>query len=88
MVFTREDAARAAQTIGIDFKKEAFQLEDLLNGMNTELARHGTMAGTADITHDDPTMTAKLAVQICGYRRLIIPSAWGKAHGNAPLHGE
>jgi hypothetical protein len=42
VVFTREDAARAAQTIGIDFKKEAFQLEDLLNGMNTELARHGT----------------------------------------------
>ena len=37
MVFTREDAARAAQNIGIDFKKEAFQLEDLLNGMNTEL---------------------------------------------------
>lgn len=35
MVFTREDAARAAQNIGIDFKKEAFQLEDLLNGMNT-----------------------------------------------------
>lgn len=47
MVFTREDAARAAQTIGIDFKKEAFQLEDLLNGMNTELARHGTKAGTS-----------------------------------------
>lgn len=62
MVFTREDAARAAQNIGIDFKKEAFQLEDLLNGMNTELARHGTKAGTADVTHDDPTMTAKLAV--------------------------
>lgn len=50
MVFTREDAARAAQNIGIDFKKEAFQLEDLLNGMNTELARHGTKAGTADVT--------------------------------------
>ena len=33
VVFTREDAARAAQNIGIDFKKEAFQLEDLLNGM-------------------------------------------------------
>jgi len=42
VVFTREAAARAAQTIGIDFKKETFQLEDLLNGMNTELARHGT----------------------------------------------
>lgn len=68
MVFTREDAARAAQTIGIDFKKEAFQLEDLLNGMNTELARHGTKAGTVDVTHDDPTMTAKLAVaNVAGY---------------------
>ena len=89
MVFTREDAARAAQTIGIDFKKEAFQLEDLLNGMNTELARHGTKAGTVDVTHDDPHNDGEAGSwQICGYRRLIIPSAWGKAHGNAPLHGE
>lgn len=30
----------------------------------------------------------KPEIDICGYRRLIIPSAWGKAHGNAPLHGE
>lgn len=93
MVFTREDAARAAQNIGIDFKKEAFQLEDLLNGMNTELARHGTKAGTADVTHDDPTMTAKLAVanlrvspsyysQRVGEKRMgTLPCTGSKAQG-------
>ena len=92
MVFTREDAARAAQTIGIDFKKEAFQLEDLLNGMNTELARHGTKAGTVDVTHDDPTMTAKLAVANLrvspsyysqrGEKRMgTLPCTWSKAQG-------
>lgn len=85
MVFTREDAARAAQNIGIDFKKEAFQLEDLLNGMNTELARHGTKAGTADVTHDDPTMTAKLAVANLRvspsyYSQRVGKSAWISIH--------
>lgn len=83
MVFTREDAARAAQTIGIDFKKEAFQLEDLLNGMNTELARHGTKAGTVDVTHDDPTMTAKLAVA----NLRVSPSYYSQRVGTLPCTG-
>ena len=91
MVFTREDAARAAQTIGIDFKKEAFQLEDLLNGMNTELARHGTKAGTADVTHDDPTMTAKLAVANLRvspsyYSQRVGKSAWERSLARGVKH--
>ena len=91
MVFTREDAARAAQTIGIDFKKEAFQLEDLLNGMNTELARHGTKAGTVDVTHDDPTMTAKLAVSNLRvspsyYSQRVGKSAWERSLARGVKH--
>ena len=91
MVFTREDAARAAQNIGIDFKKEAFQLEDLLNGMNTELARHGTKAGTADVTHDDPTMTAKLAVANLRvspsyYSQRVGKSAWERSLARGVKH--
>mgnify|MGYP000491257110 FL=1 len=91
MVFTREDAARAAQTIGIDFKKEAFQLEDLLNGMNTELARHGTKAGTVDVTHDDPTMTAKLAVANLRvspsyYSQRVGKSAWERSLARGVKH--
>ena len=85
MVFTREDAARAAQNIGIDFKKEAFQLEDLLTGMNTELARHGTKAGTVDVTHDDPTMTAKLAV--ANIAVLLFPARGEKRMGTLPCTG-
>ena len=91
MVFTREDAARAAQNIGIDFKKEAFQLEDLLNGMNTELARHGTKAGTVDVTHDDPTMTAKLAVANLRvspsyYSQRVGKSAWERSLARGVKH--
>ena len=91
VVFTREDAARAAQTIGIDFKKEAFQLEDLLNGMNTELARHGTKAGTVDVTHDDPTMTAKLAVANLRvspsyYSQRVGKSAWERSLARGVKH--
>ena len=91
MVFTREDAARAAQNIGIDFKMEAFQLEDLLNGMNTELARHGTKAGTADVTHDDPTMTAKLAVANLRvspsyYSQRVGKSAWERSLARGVKH--
>ena len=84
MVFTREDAARAAQNIGIDFKKEAFQLEDLLNGMNTELARHGTKAGTADVTHyDGEAGSCKSA----GIAVLLFPARGEKRMGTLPCTG-
>ena len=63
MVFTREDAARAAQTIGIDFKKEAFQLEDLLNGMNTELAR-AAQAGDEDARRRLSEANLRLVVSV------------------------
>lgn len=61
MFFTQKDAESAAKTIGIDFACEKFGLDDLLAGMNTEL-RHGKSAKEADVTHDDPILTAKLAV--------------------------
>ena len=61
MKFTQEDAARALKALGIDLAAEKFTLADLVSGMNAEI-RHGTAAKEADVTHDDPTMTAKLAI--------------------------
>ena len=61
MFFTQKDAEAAAKAIGLDFSAEKFTVDDLLAGMNAEL-RHGTKAGSANVTNDDPTMTAKLAV--------------------------
>lgn len=61
MFFTQKDAETAVKAIGIDIANEKFRLDDLLAGMNAE-ARHGTAAKDADVTHDDPTMTAKLAI--------------------------
>ena len=65
--------------------------EDLLNGMNTELARHGTKAGTADVTHDDPTMTAKLAVANLRvspsyYSQRVGKSAWERSLARGVKH--
>ena len=66
-------------------------VEDLLNGMNTELARHGTKAGTVDVTHDDPTMTAKLAVANLRvspsyYSQRVGKSAWERSLARGVKH--
>ncbi len=61
MKFTIEQVKAAVQAMGLDLSKEAFALEDLQAGMDAEL-RHGKKAADANITNDDPTMTAKLAV--------------------------
>lgn len=83
MLFTMKDAEAAAKSIGIDFAKERFTIADLLAGMNAE-ARHGTEAKDADVTHDDPTMTAKLAVNNLRvspsyYSQRVGKSAWERS---------
>lgn len=83
MFFTKKDAETAAKNIGIDFAYEKFGLDDLLAGMNTEL-RHGKAAKEADVTHDDPTLTAKLAVSNLRvspfyYAQRVGKSAWERS---------
>lgn len=83
MFFTQKDAEAAAKTIGINFADEKFGLDDLLAGMNVEL-RHGTKAGAANVTNDDPTMTAKLAVSNLRvspsyYSQRVGKSAWERS---------
>lgn len=83
MFFTQKDAETAAKTIGINFFDEKFGLDDLLAGMNVEL-RHGTKAGADNVTNDDPTMTAKLAVSNLRvspsyYSQRVGKSAWERS---------
>ncbi len=90
MQFTQEDAATAARAIGIDFTAEKFTLADLTDGMNAEL-RHGTKAGVADVTHNDPTMTAKLAVANLRvspsyYSQRVGKSAWERSLARGVKH--
>lgn len=61
MRFTEEHAAKALENLGIDFAQENFTLPALVDGMNAEL-RHGRKARRTNLTNDDPTLTAMLAV--------------------------
>ena len=90
MHFTQEDAAAAARAIGIDLTAEKFTLAELTDGMNAEL-RHGTKAGVADVTHNDPTLTAKLAVANLRvspsyYSQRVGKSAWERSLARGVKH--
>ena len=90
MFFTQKDAEAAAKAIGLDFSAEKFTVDDLLAGMNAEL-RHGTKAGSANVTNDDPTMTAKLAVSNLRvspsyYSQRVGKSAWERSLAKGVQH--
>ena len=57
--FSREDAKRIGDEIGIDWDK--YSLDELEMGMNVEL-EHGTIDSQTNITDDDPTMTFKISL--------------------------
>lgn len=59
--FNEDDAAAALEALGIDFSQEDFTLPALVEGMNAEL-RHGRKAAKTNVTNDDPTTTAMLAI--------------------------
>lgn len=87
MFFTQKDAEAAAKAIGLDFSAEKFTVDDLLAGMNAEL-RHGTKAGSANVTNDDPTMTAKLAVSNLRVSPVLLFPARGEMRlGAFPCEG-
>lgn len=62
MEFTPQQAADAAQSLGIDLDKEKIPPEALAAGMAAETARHGTKDATTNIVADDPVIAAKLAL--------------------------
>lgn len=59
--FESDEAFTTAQELGIDFSREAFDLEEFRRGMDAELL-HGERDHTTDVTNDDPVETAKLVL--------------------------
>lgn len=90
MQFTEEQAAKALRDLDIDFAREDFTLPALVAGMNAEL-RHGRKARGTNLTNDDPTMTAMLAVNNLRvspsyYSGRVGKSAWERSLARGVKH--
>ena len=59
--FTAEEATRIGEQIGIDWNSAPFDVEEFRVGMDVEL-EHGTHDPATNVTDDDPTVTAKVAL--------------------------
>ncbi len=59
--FTAEEARRAGEQIGIDWRSAPFDVEQLRMGMEVEL-EHGLHDLDTNVTDDDPIVTAKIAL--------------------------
>lgn len=59
--FTTEEARRVADTLGLDFAREPFDLEQVRMGLDVEL-EHGRRDPATNVTEDDPTVTGKIAL--------------------------
>lgn len=60
-VFTADQAKHIADTIGLDFTKVEFDLEQFRMGMDIEL-EHGKVDPQTNVTDDDPLLTGKIAL--------------------------
>ena len=59
--FSAEDARRIGEVLGINWGTSPFDTEQYRMGMDVEL-EHGSRDPETDVTHDDPTMTGKIAL--------------------------
>ena len=59
--FTTEEARRFGEEVGIDWSSAPFDVEQFRMGMDVEL-EHGRNDPATDVTHDDPVVTAKIAL--------------------------
>ena len=59
--FTDEEARAIGQRIGIDWSVGDVDLEQFRMGLAVEL-EHGTQDPSTDVTHDDETITGKIAL--------------------------
>lgn len=59
--FTLDEASKIAKTIGIDFSKEEFDLEQFKIGINVEL-EHGDKFPQANVTQNNSILTGKIAL--------------------------
>ena len=58
-VFTMRDAKRLAEALKVDWRH--FDVEQFLKGLEVEL-EHGLCDLATDITHNNPTLTAKIVL--------------------------
>lgn len=59
--FTINEAYQIAKTLGIDFSKEKFDLNQFTMGVNTEL-EHGRRTPETNVSNDNPIITGKIAL--------------------------
>ena len=59
--FTEEEARTIGQRIGVDWSAGDVDLEQFRMGLAVEL-EHGTQDSATDVTHDDETITGKIAL--------------------------
>jgi hypothetical protein len=59
--FTTDEAREVGQTIGIDWDRAPFDVEQFRIGMDVEL-EHGQHDPATDVTGDDPVVTGKIAL--------------------------
>lgn len=59
--FSAEEARRIGEQIGIDWDSAPFDVEQFRAGMDVEL-EHGVHDPATNVTDDDPTVTAKIAL--------------------------
>ncbi len=59
--FTKDEARRVGEQIGIDWEKAPFDVEQFRMGMDVEL-EHGLQDGATNVTGDDPVVTGKIAL--------------------------
>jgi len=58
--FSLDQALAVAEEIGLDFTTVSFDPEQFRMGMEVEL-EHGRRDPLTDVTHDDPTISGKIA---------------------------
>lgn len=59
--FTREEALRIAQVLGINTESICFDIDEFHMGLNVEL-EHGLVNPATNITNNDPILTGKIVL--------------------------
>ena len=60
-LFTKDDARRIGEAIGIDWDTAPFDVEQYLMGLEVEL-EHGRRDAATNVTNDDEIVTGKIAL--------------------------
>src|SRR5687767_8510974 len=59
--FTTEEARQIASTLGIDWSRVSYDVEQFRMGLDVEL-EHGLADPVTNVTDDDPVLTGKIAL--------------------------